>query len=59
MSRRTVVVLAGAVLLGGLGAPALADPVVPGSEPTVVCVRLDSESGERDGICVWTPVAAQ
>ena len=58
MSRRTVVsALAGALLIGGLSAPALADPVVPvSSEPTVVCVRLDSESGKRDGVCVWLPV---
>lgn len=57
MSRRTVVaVLAGAVLVGGLGAPALADPILSDSEGTVICVRTDSESGERDGICVWGPV---
>lgn len=57
MSRRTVVAaLAGAVLVGGLGAPALADPVLPDTEPTVVCVRTDSESGKRDGVCVWIPV---
>ena len=57
MSRPTVLTaLAGAVLVGGLGTPALADPVLPESEPTVVCVRTDSDSGERDGICVWLPV---
>ena len=57
MSRRTVIaVLTGAVLLGGLGAPALADPIVPNGEPTVVCLRLDPESGQREGVCVWVPV---
>lgn len=57
MSRRTVLTaLAGAVLVGGLSTPALADPVLPGSEPTIVCVRTDSDTGKRDGVCVWLPV---
>ena len=59
MSRRTVVAaLTGAVLLGALGAPALADPLeTEGDETTTVCVRTDSTSGKRDGVCVWLPLA--
>ena len=54
MSRRTVLLaLTGTVLVGGLSAPALADPTLPESEPTVVCLRLDGSDGERDGVCVW------
>lgn len=58
MSRRTVLLaLTGAVLVGGLSAPALADPTLPaGDEPTVVCLRLDGSDGKRDGVCVWVPV---
>lgn len=58
MSRRTVVAaLTGAVLLGTLGAPALADPVsTDGDDSTTVCVRTDSTSGKRDGVCVWLPL---
>ena len=55
MSRKTVVVaLTGLVLLGGLGAPALADPL--DDDETRVCLRLDSESGKRDGICAAVPI---
>lgn len=57
MSRKTIVAaLAGALLLGGLGAPALADPLPGGEEETRACVRTDSTSGKRDGICVAVPV---
>jgi hypothetical protein len=57
MSRRIVVTaLTGAIVMVGLGAPALAGPELPESEPTVVCLRLDDENGERDGVCVWVPV---
>ena len=57
MSRRTLITaLTGAVLVGGLGAPALADPALPETEPTVVCVRTDPQGGEREGLCVWLPV---
>lgn len=58
MSRRTAVaVLTGTVLLGALGAPAVADPVLPeGQDTTTVCVRTDSSSGKRDGVCVWLPL---
>lgn len=57
MSRRTVIaVLTGAVLVGGLGVPALADPVVPEPDETVVCVRTDPEGAPREGVCVWLPV---
>lgn len=56
MSRRTVVAtLVGATLLGGLATPALADPVV-GGQPTTVCLRLEPQSGAREGVCVWVPV---
>lgn len=51
MSRKTIVTaLTGLVLLTGLGAPALADPISEDRES--VCLRLDSESG-REGYCVW------
>ena len=51
MSRKTAVtLLTGLVLLTGLGAPALADPVEPGRES--VCLRLDPDGG-REGFCVW------
>lgn len=61
MSRRTVVtMLTGAVLLGGLTGPALANPLIDDKPDddgtTTVCLRLDSESGKRDGICVWLPL---
>ena len=56
MSRRTVLaVLTGAVLVAGLNAPALADPLEP-VQRTIVCVRLDPE-GDRGGFCVWVPTA--
>ena len=54
MSRRTIVMaMSGLVLLTGVGAPALANPVTP--EREMVCLRLDSENG-REGVCVWLPV---
>ena len=54
MSRKTIVTaLTGLVLLTGLGAPALANPVA--AERQMVCVRMDPENG-RDGICVWLPI---
>ena len=61
MSRRTVVaMLTGAVLLGGLAGPAVANPLIgeesDGDGSTTVCLRLDSESGKRDGVCVWLPI---
>ena len=59
MSRRTVVAaLTGTLVLGALGAPALAEPVLsPESERTTVCVRTDNgEEAVRKGICVWVPV---
>ena len=53
MNRKIVVTaLTGAILLVGLGAPALANPL---TERTSVCLRLDPEGG-RDGICVWIPL---
>ncbi len=57
MSRRTVVAATvGAVLVSVFGAPALADPVETTDERTTVCLRLEPESGEREGVCVWAPV---
>ena len=61
MSRRRVVtLLTGALLLGGLAGPAVANPLQTedgqGDGTTTLCLRLDSESGKRDGICVWLPV---
>jgi hypothetical protein len=56
MSRKTIVAaLAGLLLAGGAGAPALAGPLVE-EEGTSVCLRLDSTSGKRDGVCVFVPV---
>ncbi len=53
MSRKTILVtMTGLLLLTGLGAPALADPVQ--TEREHVCLRLDPEGG-RDGLCVWLP----
>ena len=55
MSRKTVVTaLTGLVLVAGLGAPALAGPL--GDDETRVCVRMDSDTGKRDGVCVAVPV---
>lgn len=55
MSRKTVVAaLAGLMLLGGLGGTASAGPL--GDDETRVCLRLDSESGKRDGICAAVPI---
>jgi hypothetical protein len=56
MSRRTMIAtLTGTLLLGVLGAPALAHPV--STERETVCVRTDNgESAQRKGICVWVPV---
>jgi hypothetical protein len=58
MSRTTVVAtLAGALLVGGLSAPALADPYVPFTDKdTTVCVLTEPSSGAREGICVWVPI---
>jgi hypothetical protein len=58
MSRRTVVAaLAGTMLLAGLSAPAMAGPAASSDEDeTVICLRTDSTSGKRDGICVWAPI---
>lgn len=57
MSRRIALAgLTGLVLLGGLGAPAMAGPADEGDGETVVCVRTDSTSGKRDGICVVLPI---
>ena len=54
MSRRTIVTaLTGLVLLTGLGAPALADPIAEDRES--VCLRLDPEGG-REGFCVWVGI---
>ncbi len=58
MSRKTIVTaMTGLVLLTGLGAPALADPVET-IEREHVCLRLDPEGG-RDGFCVWLPPMAR
>ena len=61
MTRRTAVtMLTGAVLVAGLTGPAVAEPLLSGDGTgdgsTTVCLRLDSESGQRDGVCVWVPV---
>lgn len=56
MSRRTVLaVVTGSLLIGSLSAPALANPVTKDDDGTTVCVRTDSTSGTRDGLCVWLP----
>ena len=55
MSRKTIVTaLTGLVLLTGLGAPALADPVAK-ADREMICVRLDPDGG-REGVCVWLPI---
>ena len=55
MSRKTVVTaLTGLVLVAGLGAPALAGPL--GDDETRLCLRMDSDTGKRDGVCVAVPV---
>ena len=55
MSRKTIVTaLTGLVLLTGLGAPALADPISRDGRESV-CVRLDPDGG-REGVCVWLPI---
>jgi hypothetical protein len=58
MSRRAVVAsMAGAILLAGLGAPAVAGPIDEGEkDPTTICLRLEPESGAREGVCVWVPI---
>lgn len=59
MSRRTVVTsLVAGILLGGLAAPALADPILPpigNGGDTTICLLTESGSGAREGICVWLP----
>lgn len=51
MTRRTILMaLTGLVLLTGLGAPAMADPVE--TERESLCIRLDPQGG-REGFCVW------
>ena len=53
MTRKIVVTaVSTAVLLVGLGAPALASPL---TERGSVCLRLDPEGG-REGVCVWVPL---
>lgn len=55
MSRKTIVTaMTGLVLLTGLGAPALANPI-QGDDREMICLRLDPEGG-REGICVWLPI---
>lgn len=57
MSRRTVVTaLVGLLLVGGLGAPAVAGPLGGDDDETSLCLRTDSSSGKRDGICVVVPI---
>lgn len=59
MSRRTVLAsLIGAVLVGGMAGPALADPILPpvgNGKDTTVCVLTQPSGGDREGICVWVP----
>ena len=57
MSRRTVIAaLTGTLLLGALGAPALANPLIDEEERTTVCLRTDGGHGAREGVCVWVPI---
>ena len=58
MSRKTVVAsLVGLVLVAGLGAPALAEPLLPSTgKDTTVCVVTEPSSGAREGVCVWVPI---
>jgi hypothetical protein len=59
MTRRTVLAaLTGTLLLGALGAPALANPVSTNDERTTVCLRTDGGEGEREGYCVWVPIGS-
>ena len=55
--RRTLSILVGAVLVGGLGAPAFADPLVSSEDDReTICIRTEGNSGAREGICVWVPL---
>lgn len=57
MSRRsTVTILVGALLAVGFGAPALAGPLGDEDKRKVLCLRLEGESGAREGVCVWVPL---
>jgi hypothetical protein len=55
MSRRTVASsMVGLILLTGMAAPALADPIAEDDRASV-CLRMDPEGG-REGVCVWLPI---
>lgn len=57
MSRRTILTaVAGLVLIGGIAAPAAADPLLAEDTRETVCVRTDGGEGTRKGICVWVPL---
>lgn len=54
---RTLSILVGALLVGVLGAPALADPLLSSEDNReTVCVRTEGNSGAREGVCVWVPI---
>ena len=62
MTRRTVLTaLTGLTLAGALAGPAAADDGIPvlntEADRTSVCLRADPNRGEREGYCVWLPVA--
>ena len=48
--------LTGLVLVAGLATPVFAGPIT-GEDETIVCVRTDPSSGQREGFCVWLPIA--
>lgn len=57
MTRRGVLTtLTGLTLIGALGAPALAGPVPAQERRESVCLRLDPDENQREGLCVWAPI---
>ncbi len=57
MTRRGLLTaLTGLTLIGTLGAPALAGPVPAQERRESVCLRLDPDQNQREGICVWAPI---
>lgn len=56
MTRMTIVTTLVGLLLVGSSAPAFAGPVNDEDDGTSVCLRTDSSSGKRDGVCVFVPV---
>ena len=57
MTRRGLLTaLTGLILIGALGVPALAGPVPTQEGRESVCLRLDPDENQREGLCVWAPI---